>query len=158
MTESYIVLVYAGTLVGWVAGIILWMVGGRSQKLWRRLGSSIVWTLTVNLSALAMSVWTWKLLLLLPALVIGSSLGYGGDTVPEKVWRRSVFWLGVVVLSGGVCLWTYWPKAIFPFILHLGVGAWTISFAAKNPFHAPVEEAIVASLLTGILMAYPYLA
>jgi len=152
-----------GTLAS--AGIVvlavhcfLWMFGGRTgtKKLWRRYVGSAVGGTYVNIMSVITTVWGAWLLAVLPALIIGSSMGYGGDTTGEKVIRRTLFCLGNTVAGifcclhfGGVCWWL--------FVVHVIVAIGSIVLGVKNPVHAAPEEVFVCATLNLILYAYPFL-
>ena len=163
MTEFTIGSVAVAALLGLVVTCFLWMWGGRSKeegglgKWLRRILASLTMAGTVNGSAVAMGNWDPRLLLVLPALVVGSSMGYGGSSPEEKILRRALFVVGMSI-AGAVCAWTYGGLAWGVLVLHVGVAAWTIWLGVKNPLHAAAEEVFVCLLLNAGLAAYPFMA
>lgn len=157
MTEFGIGLVAAADVAGLSLACFLWMWGGRERKWIRRILGSLALAGTVNGSAWMLGVWDFRLILVLPALILGSSMGYGGETEAEKVLKRSLFACGMV-LSGVLCTWILGGMAWSILILHAGVAAWTIWLGVKNPLHAAAEEVFVCLLLNTGLLMYPFLS
>jgi hypothetical protein len=118
-------------------------VGGRGPKYVRRfVGAGWMIMACLLLSALTQS-FSWKLITL-GSLLGGLSMGYGGDTMEEKILRRLLF--GVVV--GGCGLLIGFSSG------HLLLGLFQLIMAVLtslfmgliNPTDAVDEEAIIASL------------
>lgn len=79
MNEYTIVWTVFGSLIGLAIGSLLYMLGGRSHKIIRRLGGSFVIALTVNTSSAVMGNWDIWLLGIFPLLFLGFSMGYAVD-------------------------------------------------------------------------------
>lgn len=137
-------------------GCFLYMWGGRNRKWIRRFVGSLVIAGTVNMMAHYLGIWQIWHLLVWPILALGFSLGYGGDNLREKLVRRTIFTVGVVsaglpfVLTLGGLAWTIW-------VLHVGVGAFSIWLGTRNPLHAAAEETFVCLVLNTGLLLYPFL-
>jgi len=159
MTEFGIGTAASLSLGGMAFGSWLWMWGGRSDKIIRRLGAPAVMTLVVNLASLFLGVWVWGLILVLPTGFAGASMGYGGVTTGHKVVRRTLFAVGNL-MSALVILWAFgFPAAGWLlFWLHTFISTGTVMFAIKNPIHAAAEEVFVFFLLWGPICFYPFLA
>lgn len=153
--------IYACLLVGLdVIFAFLWMIGGRDNngKFWRRYVGTTLFATGVLAVCAVMHVFSVKLLALYPALWIGTSNGYGGDTTAKKIVRRSIFTAGML-LSGVVCLWAFGftAAAWTLFAIQCIVSAGSIVWGVKNPTSAPVEEVFICLLHTVVLCAYPFL-
>ena len=134
---------------------VLYMAGGtgfdgKGYKWLRRfLGSSIL-GITANAIAMYMHVWVWQYLLMIPALIIGFSLGYGGDTTAEKVFKRTICALGIL----SACAIGYWATGFTAaglgvLIMSGIVGATSIYMGVANPFNnAPLEQFLICQVLT----------
>lgn len=156
MTEMTIGTLATAALGGLIVGCYLYMRGGRSGKWQRRYVGSLAIALTTWLTSYFLGVFEYWHLLVYPALVVGFSFGYGGDTTVKKVIRRTVF--AVSVLSAGlVYTLTLGGNAWLVFPLHVGVGVWSIWMGIKNPIHAAAEEVVVCALLNLGLILYPFI-
>ena len=155
MSEIGIGTLASASIVGLALGCFLYMLGGRSGKWKRRFVGSLVIATTVNACSYFMGNWSWHLILVYPALCIGFSLGYGADTLPLKILRRSIFALGVVG-AGLVFCFTLGGKAWLVFTPHLGVALWTVFIGIKNTIHAAAEETFICLLLNAGLLIYPF--
>jgi len=96
------------------------------------------------------------LLLMIPALMLGSSNGYGGDTVLKKVARRVVFSLGMLLSGVVVCLTLDSGNAWALFVVQASVAFASVYVGVKNPISAPAEEVFVCALHCLVLSAYPF--
>ena len=133
---------------------VLYMWGGTEmvwggQKWLRRYLGSFVLALAASGIAFYLGVWSWKYLLMYPALAIGFSLGYGADTTMGKILRRSVFALGSLT----ACLVGAWAVGFTgAALLVLGVativGMTSVALGVWNPFkNAPLEQFLISQLL-----------
>jgi len=155
MSEYVIGWTAVGSLAGLTGACALYMLGGRHGKWQRRYLGSFVLSATVNAASCVMGLWTAWLLLVFPCLVAGFSLGYGGDTLLQRVFRRLVYVLGVCsaglvfyLVLGHRVWWIFWP--------HLGMGLWSVYLGTKNPVHAAAEETFICAMLNIGLCMYPF--
>jgi len=157
LSEYEVTYLVGGVGLGLVIASFLYALGGRHNKLWRRLGSALVLSLTVIIATIFKSLWDIRLLIIFPLLFIGFSVGYGAEHLSFKLLRRTIYALGVS-LSGGIFIWILGSKALFILIPHIGVGLWSVYLGVKNPIDAPAEEFFVCLLLNAGLCMYPFLA
>lgn len=160
MTEFGIGSVAAGSVSGVAVATFFWMWGGRAGspgKWLRRYVSSAVMAFTINVSSVMLGIWDWRLLLVIPALTAGSSLGYGGTTTQEKVLRRSFFAFGMLI-SGFTCVLVFGWKSLPLLALQVLLGIGSVWIGVKSNMHAAAEEVLVAFLLLGPLAFYPFMA
>lgn len=152
-------LVALGGTLGLISNIF-YMWGGTEgfTKIWRRfVGASVLATGT-NLLAILTGSWAWQYLTFYPLLMIGFSLGYGGDTTIEKIIRRSVYALGVL----SCCIMGMWAVAfstasIVVGILALITGLTSVALGVLNPFKsARLEEFMVSQVLTLYVIFWSY--
>ena len=155
MSEGSIGTAAAISVAGLALGSYFYMLGGRSGKWKRRFIGSAILAATVNASAIVLSIWTWKLLLIYPALAVAFHLGYGADTTLAKLLRRIIFVLGVLS-AGAVAAWALHAWGVFPFHALVAVGS--IYLGVKNPIHAAAEEVFVCTSLNLGLCAYPFVS
>jgi len=156
--NEYLTLYQAGLSgLGLVAFAFLYSLGGRegTTKGWRRFIATFVLTSTVNLISLWKGVWHPFLLLTYPILVIGTSMGYGGDTLKTKLFKRTKVAVCIILAGLPFCftLGAWW--LLLP---HFGVGLWSVFYGVKNPIEAPSEEFFIAMLLGLGLIIYPFLS
>lgn len=149
-TENWGVVAIGG--FGAFISCILYMLGGTSgfNKGIRRFGSSFFLSLSANLVAIFLGRWVWQYALMLPALILAFCMGYGADTTWQKILRRSVYAVGVLL----ACLCGFWAVGgtIGAWIV-LGcaflAGITSIVLGVFNPFNnARVEEYLVCQVLT----------
>lgn len=148
--ENWIIIAIGGLCS--LAASILYMLGGTSgfSKALRRFIASFILALSANIIAVVFHNWNWQLLLIFPCLAGGFSLGYGAYTIKEKIFKRTVFALGV--LSACFCgLWSIgftmfgWVVVGLAFI----VGLTSVVLGVFNPFvNAPLEQYLICQLLT----------
>jgi len=155
MSEYVIGFQAVGALVGLVIASALYMIGGRSNKIIRRLGAAFVLTATVNILCAIRGIWQPLMLAVLPLQFAGMSLGYGADITWWKVIRRSVY-ASAICMSGLLMCFILGGNAWMILPLHIGVAAWSIWLAVKNPLPAAAEETFVCALLNTGLMMYPF--
>ena len=142
-------------LIGLSLASLLYAIGGRSQKLWRRLGGAAMLAAVVNTLLLWRGMWDPWALCVFPLLFIGFSMGYGADTMWMKVTRRTIYAFGV--LSAGLLLaFLYGGNAWWILVPHVGVGLWSVWLGVKNPVEAAFEEMWICALLNMGLIAYPF--
>ena len=155
-------IVWISTLAG--LGLIiasgLYSLGGRRHKWIRRFIASLVLAGTVMGTAALMNRWTPWLAGVWPCLVAGFCLGYSGDSMTEKVCRRTVYFAGVAtagiwtaIVLGSV-FYTTRPWAVLP--IHL-VGLWSIYLGSRNPLKAAAEEFYICLLLNAGLVMYVFI-
>jgi len=157
MSEYDIIWLASGSGIGLVIASTLYSIGGRAKKIIRRLGGALVLALTVNIISGFKGIWTGQLLLILPLLFAGFSMGYGADFVPMKILRRTLYMLGVCA-SGAIFIWSFGGNAWWVFIPHIGIGAWSIYLGVRNPIDAAAEEFFISMLLNLGLCMYPFIA
>lgn len=130
---------------------VFYMWGGTEGfgKWWRRFIGATVLALSANLIALFMAKWSWQFILMLPCLIAGFSLGYGGDTTIEKVIKRTVYALGVLMacVAGLYATgFTFWGFVVAG--LALITGLTSVVLGVINPFtSARLEEYLVCQVL-----------
>ena len=146
-----------------VVACFFYMWGGRDPlqpwmgKWIRRFIGSLILASGANLMALWIDCWVWQMLLVYPALCIGFSMGYGGDTFLEKLLRRTAYAFGV--LGGGlVMVWaTGWAGGAVTLLIVQSICAvGSIIMGLKNPLPAAIEEVVVCFLLTVFIPFYPF--
>ena len=147
--------VFTASLIGLVIASFLYMLGGRNDKIIRRIGSSLTLALTVNIASLCMGKWNPYLLIIFPLLFGGFSLGYGANTFWHKVIRR-LFYALAITFSGLIFCFTVSPHCFWILPIHIGVGLTSIYLGIKNPIHAVAEEGIICVVLNLGLIMYPF--
>lgn len=154
MTEYQIVWQSFGAGIGLVIASLLYSLGGRRWKLIRRIGTSLVLTLTVVVLCLIRNCFYWHFLAMFPLLWITLSIGYGSDgSIWKKVWKR--FYCALAVLMAGLMM-AITLDAWSLFIPHVGIGLWSIWFGVRNPVPAANEEFVICMLLNLCLVMYPF--
>jgi hypothetical protein len=139
--------------------VVAYMVGGTDmdgpgpmggQKWIRRYFGASVLSSAANGIAFLLGVWAWQYLLMFPALMIGFSLPYGGNTVAVKTLKRFVFAVGVLA----ACFCGLWATG-FTFMgwvvmaLASGIGLGSVVLGVMNPFsNAPLEQGLICLVLT----------
>ena len=138
--------------IGWLASAKLgWVVlfataywlGGRRYKVLRRWGGGVLFPIgIIAFSVLATTYRPWfPLAIVLYPLAL--SLGYGGETLGEKLRRRALYGLAL----GGVSILFAWPGALglWGIQVALAMGA-SLDLGLTNPVPAAEEEALIAAL------------
>ena len=158
MTETML-----GTLAVIALGICvidcwMWMLGGRSGKYRRRYIGSAIQTAGINAISLLLGTWVWQFVASVVPEIISRSLGYGGDTLKEKIMRRTVFAIG----SLGVGVFLAWGvgftgKAITILICQAIASVGSIILGVKNPLPASCEEVFVCISLKYFNYAYIFI-
>ena len=127
-----------------VIDCLFWMWGGRKGKWKRRYIGSALQTIAINVISFLVGTWVWQFALSLVPEIASRTLGYGGDTIGEKIMRRSVFAAGSLV--AGVCLaWGlgFSHNAIIILICQAIASIVSIVLGVWNPVPAAVEETFV---------------
>ena len=138
---------------------ILYMIGGSDmdgdgpmtgQKWLRRFIASSILALVANLIAMFMQVWHWQYLLFWPILSIGFSLGYGADTVAERVLKRTLCALAIVsCCAAGAWVHQFTAMSLIVGGLSVFSGIASVVLGVLNPFNnAPLEQFLVCQVLT----------
>ena len=135
-----------------------WMWGGRKGKYKRRFIGSAIQTAGINVLSILVGSWCWQFLASIVPEIISRSLGYGGDTLKEKILRRTVFAIG----SLGVGCFLAWGvgftgKAITILICQAIASIGSIILGIKNPLPAAVEEVFVCISLKYFNYAYLFI-
>ena len=148
--------IYLVGILGFCAFLcnFLYAMGGTEmsfggQKWLRRfLGSSILAT-SANGAAIYLGVWVWQYLLMYPCLIIGFSMGYGGDTVLEKTFKRFLCALGVLsACIAGLYATGFTPMGWVITGLATITGLTSIVLGVWNPWkNAVVEQFVICQVL-----------
>lgn len=155
MSERFIGYLAVGGLLGVVIACALYMEGGRSNKIIRRLGGAFVLALTVNIISVILKNWSPWFLIFLGSLFGGFSMGYGANIGYQKIIRRAIYAI-CICASGLVFCFVLGGNAWVILPLHVGVGAWSIWLGVKNPVPAAAEEPFICALLNLGLVMYPF--
>ena len=140
---------------GLVTGSLFYSLGGRSNKWLRRFIGSAVLAGTVCGIAAWRGIFNPFMLLTFPALILGFSLGYGGNTISVKLRKRALCCLAVCMagLVMAICIGgNAWM--VFPF--HFGVAIFSVYLGLINPIAAAAEEFFICLILNTGLMAYAF--
>lgn len=156
MSEYAIGNLAVGGMLGLTLSTWLYMIGGRANKIIRRLGAALVLAVTVNLLSVAMGKWHPLMIAILPSLFAGFSMGYGANVGYLKFVRRLLYCLGVCS-AGAIMALALGGNAWMILPLHIGVGLWTIFLGLKNPTLAASEEVFVCALLNIGIIIYPFI-
>jgi hypothetical protein len=126
------------------------MGGTKGFSKWmRRFLASFILACSANVAAIYLGVWTLEYLLMWPCLIGGFSLPYGANTTWDKVIKRTVFALGVLM----ACFCGAWATGFTIFglvILGLAVltGITSVALGVINPFNnAPLEQFLICQVL-----------
>lgn len=147
---------------GLVVSSTLYTLGGRKHKALRRWVGAFILALTVNLVFISMSRWSPWYIGIFPLLVIAYSLGYGASAPLEKVIRRTLYALAVLMngllcaivltMSGSVSIMNVWTL----FTVHVFLCGLTVFIGVRNPIYAASEEFLISMLLNLALICYPF--
>lgn len=98
--SEYILQLIAFLKIISVAGFsYLYGLGGIYGKWKRRYVAPLILTVTISLFALWVGRFTWWILTYYPLLVAALHLGYGGNTLWEKIKKRSIYGFAVSVAA-----------------------------------------------------------
>jgi hypothetical protein len=117
---------------------------------WRRFIGSFILVLSCNLIAVYLHTWSDKMLLMYPCLVGGMCLGYGGELLFQKIYKRTIFALGCC-FTGFIGAWAtgFTGAGIGICIFQLIIGMGSVYLGVRNPYNnAVVEQFIISLLLT----------
>lgn len=154
-------------VLGVIGGAIycwFWMLGGRSDKWLRRYVGATFMGCVVNCLALFMGNWNPWMLCVIPALMLGSSMGYEGAWTRDeagktilyrKVLRRFTFTLGMLI-AGLIMAFLYGGSAFTVFYLQIGASVIAMLLGIFNPVHAAAEEVFVCLFYNILLCTYPF--
>lgn len=140
-------------LIGLATFGFLYSLGGRngsSKALRRYVGSSILFA-----TCLALSVWSgcfsWWMLLALPSLATALTLGYGGEGLPTKLMRRSLYGLCIGLASAPIFLpLGLWQVFLFQVTLNIAV---SIFWGVWSRTSAVGEEGLLG---TSLVLFWPF--
>lgn len=149
-TEGWVLVAIGGLLA--LVSNVMYMLGGTQgfSKLIRRFCASSILAGCACFLALANSSWNWLYLAFFPCLMLGFSMGYGGEELWYKVMRRSVYAFGVL----SACVFGAWinsfsASSITVLILAAITGLTSVALGVLNPFKsARLEEFLVCQVLT----------
>lgn len=125
-----------------------WWLGGRpGGRIWRRVIAPAFMGSALMGLAFWLGSFKWFYLGSVPLFFLAAAMGYGGDTIGEKVARRTL-WAAVyclialpIVISSGA-----WVLYAFQCVLCFAA---SLIFGIVNPFHSsPKEEASICFLST----------
>ena len=136
-------------------GCYLYMLGGREGKWKRRFVGSLIISSAVWIETLLLGYFNLWFLLVYPILATCFCLGYGGDSLPVKLFRRSLVVLYTLSIGVLFCL-TIGGSAWVILPIQVVIGACSIWLGVKNPTPAAPEEFFVCLLLTECLLMYPF--
>lgn len=136
-----------------------WMWGGRDGKWKRRFVGSAIQTLGLNIISLILNTWVWQYLITLVSEIVSRIMGYGGDTISQKIIRRLVFALGSLG-TGAILAWGlgFSTAAIIVLICQFIASIVSIILGVKNPVPAAVEEVFVCFSLKYINYLYIFVS
>ena len=141
-------LVFAGLLLLAMFGLC-YMIGGRRGKWVRRFLGGLLFPTGCLWMAQQGGTFHWLMLGSLIAYPAVLCLGYGGETVGQKLRRRTVYGLGL----GAAGLWLLIPaghpliglaQVVLAILVSLG-------FGIRNPITASAEEGQIALLSTCLI-------
>lgn len=143
--------------LGLVLASWLWSYAGRdgTKKAWRRFGSTAVIAATLSLILILRGLWSWWFLALYPIMILGPVMGYGGDSMGEKIIRRLLF-AAVCIAPGLLMCFVLGGAAWGVLPIHVGVGLFTVYLGTRNPVEAAAEEFFISMLLYLGLIMYPW--
>ena len=154
MTEYQLGYLAGGNVVAVAIACLLYMMGGRKNKIIRRLGGSFVIAAAVNVTAYILNVWSLFLLIVWPLKAGEFCLGYSNNK--GKGWIKRIYITALSLTCGAFLCWVF-GGGWWLLIIHALMGAGTVLFAFKNPLPAPVEEILVCLLNSTIILFYPFI-
>lgn len=117
--------------------------GDKSNRIYGRVIAPIVFV-TGNILLSLTSAWSWWYLLSYPAYLAVSTLGYGGDTTFEKIWRRALWSILFTAASLSYVFFSGNSKVIILYITQVLVGLIVaVIWGVTNPTQAPREEYVI---------------
>lgn len=124
--------------------------GGVYNKTWRRIVGPLIVMTGICFYSIVFFKFSW-LFILYPFLLYGAlSLGYGSDTLKEKVLLRARYGVSIGISALPLAVVTgQWGMFIFHIILSLFV---SIFYGVLNPTSARAEEVIIAGFAVYIPM------
>ena len=138
----------------------LYALGGAAgfSKLFRRIGASAVIGIALNVTALTVHRWQWQYIVM-PFILAGCfSEGYGEESIPEKIKRRSVIaicYIGCYAFGLWACSFT--SSAWLVFAMSSLLVAFSIPIGVVNPWSsARLEEAFIDVFATLMLISWPF--
>lgn len=138
-------------LLIWFGFLICYWIGGRRHKWIRRWVGSLFLIGAVLVVALLKQQAEWALLLLYPASVLALSLGYGGNSLMQKVIRRLRYGVALGSLSLLLAIITGHGFLVALFQIMLA-GFASVYFGALNPLPSAVSEEIEIAALSTICL------
>jgi ABC-type proline/glycine betaine transport system permease subunit len=144
-------LIALGGLLAYVSNVF-YMWGGTDgfSKIWRRFVGASLMAFTANFVGLFEVNWHWQYLTFFPFLIVGFSLGYGAKTAAEKILKRTLYCVGIVLC----CVFGMWASSfsmasITVMILSILVALTSVALGVLNPFKsARLEEFLVSQVMT----------
>jgi hypothetical protein len=154
MSEYTIGFSAVGNVVALALSSLFYMLGGRNNKLLRRLGCALVISVAVNVTSIFFAKWNAWLLLLFPMQFGMYSLGYGGEIEWLRVVKRFLV-VAISVLCGVLCVLSL-GSSWWLLLIHAFVASATVFFSRFNPIFAAAEEVMICVLLNGVILFYPF--
>jgi hypothetical protein len=149
-TEGWGLIAFGGLLA--LVSNVFYMWGGTKGfgLFWRRFVGAAILAGSTSFIAGQTSSWVPQYLAFYPCLILGFSLGYGGDENWKKIIRRYAYATGVL----SCCLFGMWAKSfsadsIVVVVLASIIGLTSVIMGVFNPFKsARLEEFLIAQVLT----------
>ena len=140
---------------------VFYMWGGTEgfDKWWRRFVGAFTLAYSANIIAIYLGSWSWQYLLFFPCFVAGFSLGYGGATTPEKIAKRVIYSLCILLSCvAGLFATGFSGAGLLVAGLAVLTGLTSVVLGVFNPFNsARVEEFIIAQVLTLYIPFWAYI-
>lgn len=148
MNENYLQIIASSKILWLGIFSFLYGRGGMWNKAWRRWGGSFFLTLGICLFSYLTKTFSWWFLLYFPLLSLSLHIGYGGDTLADKLIKRGRYGAALGCAALPIALVTgQW--LLFGF--HLGLCIFvSVLLGVFNPVDARHEETLIASL-SGLL-------
>ncbi len=141
-----------------VVDCFFWMWGGRSGKWKRRFIGAGIQTIGINVLSLITGTWAWQFILALGPEMGSRSMGYGGETTGEKVFKRAIFAVCSLAV-GAILAWGvgFNSKAIWLLVCQAVASVVSIILGVKSILPAAVEEVFVCISLKYINYGYLFI-
>lgn len=162
MSEYGIVWLSGLSGLGLVISSTLYSLGGRSKKWLRRWLGSFILATVVNFTFHMMGRWSPWYLGIFALLALSYHLGYGASNTIEKVVRRTLYALAVLmsgllcaivlIASGNVSI----MNVCTLFVIHTMLCGISVIIGVRNPVYAANEEFFVSMVLNLCLILYPF--